>query len=399
MDGEEYKVYDVKCGEKVPVEKEPIKEGYIFSGWSEIPKTMPANDVTITGSFSSDYNTDAYKRLTAQIATVQAALDDVKNTINTEYKDVANQFTTQIAGIQMIIDALTADVKKKYDNKALNAESTINTTGVTASIEKLLSDAKAAQKVYDDEQAKIAANEEAYIRLTAQIAAVQTALDDAKTTINRKYNDVVSKFTTRIINIQNRINTLSTDVKTKYYNVTLTVESTIDTASIIASIEQLLSEAREAQEQVDAVKVANEEAYTRLTTQIAMVQAALDEAKNTINTEYKDVADQFTTKIAAIQISINGLTTYVKKKYDNKDLTAESTINTANIEAAIEKLLTDAKAAQKEYEEGLSISSVEENTKVMNIYTLTGKKVTETQKGQIYLFRYENTKTVKRLVK
>ena len=29
----------------------PSKEGYTFSGWSEIPETMPAHDVTITGRF------------------------------------------------------------------------------------------------------------------------------------------------------------------------------------------------------------------------------------------------------------------------------------------------------------------------------------------------------------
>ncbi len=33
------------------------------------------------------------------------------------------------------------------------------------------------------------------------------------------------------------------------------------------------------------------------------------------------------------------------------------------------------------------------------IYTLSGKKVSETQKGQIYIFRYGNGKTVKKLVK
>ncbi len=31
---------------------EPTKEGYTFSGWSEIPETMPANDVEITGTFT-----------------------------------------------------------------------------------------------------------------------------------------------------------------------------------------------------------------------------------------------------------------------------------------------------------------------------------------------------------
>ena len=32
----------------------PTKEGYIFSGWSEIPATMPASDVVVTGSFEVD---------------------------------------------------------------------------------------------------------------------------------------------------------------------------------------------------------------------------------------------------------------------------------------------------------------------------------------------------------
>lgn len=28
-----------------------MKEGYSFSGWSDIPSAMPANDVIVTGSF------------------------------------------------------------------------------------------------------------------------------------------------------------------------------------------------------------------------------------------------------------------------------------------------------------------------------------------------------------
>ena len=33
-------------------EQAPVKEGYTFSGWSELPETMPAHDVVITGTFS-----------------------------------------------------------------------------------------------------------------------------------------------------------------------------------------------------------------------------------------------------------------------------------------------------------------------------------------------------------
>jgi hypothetical protein len=52
VDGVEYKSYDVEYGTTITPEAEPTKEGYIFSGWSDIPETMPAHDVTITGAFT-----------------------------------------------------------------------------------------------------------------------------------------------------------------------------------------------------------------------------------------------------------------------------------------------------------------------------------------------------------
>ena len=52
VDGAEYKTYELDYGAAITPESAPTKEGYTFSGWSEIPETMPAHDVTITGSFS-----------------------------------------------------------------------------------------------------------------------------------------------------------------------------------------------------------------------------------------------------------------------------------------------------------------------------------------------------------
>lgn len=52
VDSEEYKSYEIEYGETITPEAEPTKEGYTFSGWSEIPATMPANDVTVTGTFT-----------------------------------------------------------------------------------------------------------------------------------------------------------------------------------------------------------------------------------------------------------------------------------------------------------------------------------------------------------
>ena len=52
VDGAEYKSYEIEYGAKITPETAPIKEGYTFSGWSEIPEAMPAYDVSVTGSFS-----------------------------------------------------------------------------------------------------------------------------------------------------------------------------------------------------------------------------------------------------------------------------------------------------------------------------------------------------------
>lgn len=55
VDGKEYKSMDVEFGTQITPLPVPQKEGYVFSGWGEIPATMPAQDVVITGSFSKGH--------------------------------------------------------------------------------------------------------------------------------------------------------------------------------------------------------------------------------------------------------------------------------------------------------------------------------------------------------
>lgn len=51
LDGEIYQSYEVTFGDAIVAETEPVKDGYIFSGWSMIPAMMPAKDVIVTGNF------------------------------------------------------------------------------------------------------------------------------------------------------------------------------------------------------------------------------------------------------------------------------------------------------------------------------------------------------------
>lgn len=61
VDGIEYKSYDIEYGASITPEPTLSKDGYTFSGWSDIPPTMPAYDVTVTGSFSVNKYKLTYK--------------------------------------------------------------------------------------------------------------------------------------------------------------------------------------------------------------------------------------------------------------------------------------------------------------------------------------------------
>lgn len=52
IDGNKYSESNIQYGDIIIPIPEPTMEGYTFSGWTEIPSTMPAHDVTITGSYS-----------------------------------------------------------------------------------------------------------------------------------------------------------------------------------------------------------------------------------------------------------------------------------------------------------------------------------------------------------
>lgn len=54
VENEIYTTYYIPEGNEILYPKVPEKEGYTFSGWSEALETMPAEDITITGSFTAN---------------------------------------------------------------------------------------------------------------------------------------------------------------------------------------------------------------------------------------------------------------------------------------------------------------------------------------------------------
>ena len=73
IDGEIYKSYQYEEYCRIVIEAAPEKEHYTFTGWSEIPETMPAHDVEVTGSFTIN----TYK-LTYMVDGVEYKVADVE---------------------------------------------------------------------------------------------------------------------------------------------------------------------------------------------------------------------------------------------------------------------------------------------------------------------------------
>ena len=230
--------------------------------------------------------------------------------------------------------------------------------------------------------------------------AYYTPANDSIQGLRTRYEAAVEKINTEAANVKDsaivvnavqevavRIEDLQEFVNEAYANETLATiydEVLAPVVEIDTAIVDMVEMVLDYQQKVTA----NEEAYTRLTADIAAVQAKLDAAKTTIETDYAEVAEQFMADIAALQEDIDSISNEVKGLYDEVKLTAESQIDATAIEAGIEKVLADAKKAH----EGSSIAGVKgpEGAELLGIYTVSGKRVAAPLKGQVNIFKYSD---------
>ena len=228
-----------------------------------------------------------------------------------------------------------------------------------------------------------------YTPANDSIQGLRTRYEAAVEKINTEAADV--KDSAVVVNavqeVATRIEDLRKSVDEAYANETLPViydEVLAPVVSIDTAIVKMVDDALALQ----AAKVANDEAFVRLTEEIGALQAKLDAAKTTIETDYAEVAGQFTADIAALQEDIDSISNEVKGLYEEVKLTAESQIDATAIEAGIEKVLADAEEAHK----GSSIYGVKNanGAELTGIYTVDGRRAAEPVKGQVNIFKYSD---------
>lgn len=61
VDGEVYETFEYDYGTAITPIAEPVKSGYTFSGWDDVPATMPDNDVEVNGTFEVNRHSIVYK--------------------------------------------------------------------------------------------------------------------------------------------------------------------------------------------------------------------------------------------------------------------------------------------------------------------------------------------------
>ncbi len=102
VDGEVYKTVTVAYGAEIPTVETPTKEGYIFSGWSETPATMPAEDITITGYFTLSPDVELEKCATPIISYNNGKLETECETEGAEFvisitsEDINNFYSSSV---------------------------------------------------------------------------------------------------------------------------------------------------------------------------------------------------------------------------------------------------------------------------------------------------------------
>ena len=82
--GEHYKDVVYQYGDTIDLDTPPLVEGSAFSGWNELPKTMPAHNVTLTGRYIVNGYTityildnEVYKRIVYQYAAAVTPMEDL----------------------------------------------------------------------------------------------------------------------------------------------------------------------------------------------------------------------------------------------------------------------------------------------------------------------------------
>ncbi len=333
----------------------------------------------------------AYGKAMTEISALETALAEALATIAEVAPDVKDDFTggeitEKINDLKAAVEAAYADMTLtgNYDEVMAPVEA------IKAGIEKLVEDAKAAQKVFENE----AALYQAYSDAKARVKELETALADALAKIADEAADVKNDFTGN--NISADITALRTDILESYTDKTL-VENyqaiTEKADKIQAAIETLVADALAAQLAFEVEKARQESNAAAYAADIEIIEAlvskledALAKLKETYpDFDSTDIESEIRDAIQAEHEKATAALDAVKEEgeYDNK-------VDSTSIEDMIEKMFEQA---------GIDSITVDNLTGDAKYYDLSGHKLSGPVAGSVTIIVYPDGSTRKVFVK
>lgn len=308
------------------------------------------------------------------VAGLRADLAAALATIAAEAPDVKDNFTG--ADITAAIEAIETAAREAAANGTLPTEYAAVVTdpaaAVSSSIEQLVADAKAAQKAFEDEAARKAANEAAYQASLAEIQRLTDKLNEMKQTAAASYPDATVD--TQVAAAQAALDKAKAEADAARAAVADegNYSYAVDTAAIEALIKAVGDEAAKQQSAVDAEKArvaANEAAHKAVLDEIAALQASLDATKAAAAENYPDA--DVDKQVAAAQAALDkakadaeAAKAAVKDEgnysYAVDKATIEALITAVTNEAARDQAAKDAEAKRVADNEAAYKASIDE---------------------------------------
>ena len=308
------------------------------------------------------------------VAGLRADLAAALTTIAAEAADVKDNFTG--ADITAAIEAIETAAREAAANGTLPTEYAAVVTdpaaAVSRSIEQLVADAKTAQKAFEDEAARKAANEAAYQASLTEIQRLTDKLNEMKQTAAASYPDATVD--TQVAAAQAALDKAKAEADAARAAVADegNYSYAVDTAAIEALIKAVGDEAAKQQAAVDAEKArvaANEAAHNAVLDEIAALQASLDATKAAAAESYPDAdvdkqvaaaqaaLDKAKTEAAAAKAAVKDEGNY---SYAVDKATIEALITAVTNEAARDQAAKDAEAKRVADNEAAYKASIDE---------------------------------------
>ena len=292
---------------------------------------------------------EALTKANAEISALRQKLSDTMSQISQVAPDVKDNFNGD--DITAMIDALQNSVNKAFENKTLVADyETVMSIvpSIRAAMDKLLSDAKDAQKVFE-ENARVAANKAAYEADLAKIAALQTLLDNTVAGLKTSCPDVDT--TEEVAKLQALIDAEKTKAAAaleavkeegKYTN-------TVDAEGVENAISKFKADTEAEQARINAERdrvAANKAAYEADLAKIVALESSLNVTVTALKASCPDVdvnemAQTVRNLLQAERDKAAAALAAVKDEGTYSNVVDES-----SIEEAIQTLIKDANAAQ-----------------------------------------------------